>query len=142
MSESLRLSLKYANYFYSLVFNLEMILKLIGLKWEYFESNWNLFDMFIVVCADIGIILDYFGANEKLATVVIVLRALRILRIIRLLRKFNNIRIIVATAINILPSIMNVMALFLLALYIFACVGINLFSTIKPRQWIDSKNNF
>jgi hypothetical protein len=44
--------------------------------------------------------------------------------------------------VNILPSILNIMTLFLLALYIFACVGINLFSGTKPRQNIDEKNNF
>ena len=44
--------------------------------------------------------------------------------------------------LNILPSILNIMSLFLLALYIFACVGINLFSGTKRRENIDDKNNF
>ena len=60
----------------------------------------------------------------------------------RLLQKFDSIRIIMYAVLNIIPSIMNIMALFLLALYIFACVGINLFSTIKPRENIVEKNNF
>jgi hypothetical protein len=142
MDPTLAMYLEWANSFFSLVFNLEMFLKLISLKWEYFYSNWNIFDMIIVISADIGILMDYLGASARLTTVVIVLRAFRILRIVRLLRKFDSIRVIVATAINILPSIINIMALFLLALYIFACVGVNLFATTKPRVWIDTKFNF
>ena len=125
--------LKYANLIFSLIFNIEMFLKLIALKGEYFESSWNIFDMTIVISADIGILLDFYGVNKKLSTVVTILRALRILRVVRLLRKFDSVRVIIAAAVYIMPSILNIMTLFLLALYIFACVGINLFSGIMPR---------
>lgn len=121
---------------------MEMILKLISLKGEYFQSNWNLFDMFIVVSADIGILLDVLGLNKGMSTAVTILRAFRIMRIVRLLQKFDSIRIIMYAVLNILPSILNILSLFLLALYIFACVGINLFSGTKRRDNIDDKNNF
>lgn len=53
--------LKNANLYFSMVFNLEMLLKLFALRLNYFDSGWNLFDMFIVVSADIGIILSLSG---------------------------------------------------------------------------------
>lgn len=37
---------------------------------------------------------------------------------------------------------MNVMSLFVLALYIFACVGLNLFSKVKLGDTINEKFNF
>jgi voltage-dependent calcium channel L type alpha-1D len=46
------------------------------------------------------------------------------------------------TVINILPSISNIMALFALVLFIYACVAINLFSGTKLIENIDDKNNF
>lgn len=34
-----------------------MIFKLIADKLDYFKHNWNLFDMFIVITGDIGLIM-------------------------------------------------------------------------------------
>jgi voltage-gated sodium channel len=110
---------------------MEMFLKLIAVKGDYFNSNWNLFDMFIVLSADIGIVLDLMGLNKNMSTAVTILRAFRILRIVKLLQKLDSIRVIIYAVLNILPSIANVMSLFILALFIFACVGINLFSGVK-----------
>jgi hypothetical protein len=98
--------------------------------------------MFIVISADVGIILDLMGLNKNMSTAVTILRAFRILRIVKLLQKLDSIRVIIYAVINILPSIANVMSLFILALFIFACVGINLFSGVKYQENIDEKNNF
>ena len=43
---------------------------------------------------------------------------------------------------GIIPKVMNVMSLFVLALFIFACVGINLFAKVKPIESINEKFNF
>jgi len=142
MNPSAKFTLKVLNYVFSLVFNMEMFLKLIAIRGDYFNSNWNLFDMFIVVSADIGIVLDLAGLNKNMSTAVTILRAFRIMRIVKLLQKFDSIRVIIYAVINILPSIANVMCLFMLALFIYACVGINLFSGAKYIEFIDDKNNF
>lgn len=44
--------------------------------------------------------------------------------------------------IGIIPKVMNVMSLFILALYIFACIGLNLFAMVKFGDAIDDKFNF
>ena len=49
------------NYFFAFIFNCEMILKLIGLGWQYFYSGWNVFDCLVVIGTDIGIILNFSG---------------------------------------------------------------------------------
>ena len=85
MNPFMKYTLKIMNYVFSMVFNLEMFLKLIAIKGDYFNSNWNLFDMFIVVSADIGIVLDLMGLNKNMSTAVTILRAFRILRIVKLL---------------------------------------------------------
>lgn len=46
-----------ANYVFAAVFNLEMFMKLIALGRTYFQSGWNIFDMFIVIMSDMGLLL-------------------------------------------------------------------------------------
>jgi hypothetical protein len=57
MDPELAKVLKNANNFFSIAFNIEMVLKLIAFRKEYFYNNWNLLDMFIVLSADIGFLL-------------------------------------------------------------------------------------
>jgi hypothetical protein len=57
MDPELAKILKNANNFFSIAFNIEMVLKLIAFRKEYFYNNWNLLDMFIVLSADIGFLL-------------------------------------------------------------------------------------
>ena len=53
-----------ANYVFAAVFNVEMILKLLGLRKVYFYSYWNLFDMVIVVLTNLGILLKVTRTGE------------------------------------------------------------------------------
>lgn len=76
-----------SNYIFSAVFNLEMVLKLIGLGSEYFHSSWNCFDMLIVVLTNIGLIFSWIGFEGGiLSTTITVVRAVRILRMFRLIK--------------------------------------------------------
>jgi hypothetical protein len=75
------------NYLFAFIFNLEMILKLIGLDTQYFYSAWNLFDMMVVIGTDIGILLNIVSAgSSSFSTAATVVRAFRIMRIVRLVR--------------------------------------------------------
>lgn len=65
MSSLLKITLKYANYVFAVIFNMEMLLKLCALGKQYFISSWNKFDMFIVMTADIGIILDILNLQKN-----------------------------------------------------------------------------
>ena len=55
MSDSFELNLTILNYFFAVIFNLEMFLKLLSMGKHYFTSYWNRFDFFIVVGTDAGI---------------------------------------------------------------------------------------
>ena len=45
----------------SAVFNIELVCKLVGFGKIYFYSNWNIFDMVIVIITDAGILVDFFN---------------------------------------------------------------------------------
>ena len=91
------------NYLFAFIFNLEMILKLIGLGSAYFNVAWNIFDMTVVIGTDLGIILETFTKGSGFSTAATVVRAFRIMRIVRLVRSQENIKIILDTVVNIIP---------------------------------------
>lgn len=122
------LASEYANYVFAGVFNLEMILKLVGLGNMYFKEGWNVFDMIIVIATDLGLLLKVLKLGEAFATAATVIRGFRIMRIFKLIRSSVQIRVLLDTVFNILPQIKNVMTLIVLLMFIFAALGINLFS--------------
>jgi hypothetical protein len=64
------------------------------------------------------------------------------MRIARLIRSSVTVRMLLDTIMNILPQITNVMSLLLLLFFIYAALGINLFSGVMLQEYYDSKNNF
>jgi len=103
MPKALNEFLDNANYLFALIFNVEMILKLIGLGAQYFYSAWNLFDMTVVMGTDVGLILEFTTAGSGFSTAATVVRAFRIMRIVRLVRSQPSIKIILDTVVNIIP---------------------------------------
>jgi hypothetical protein len=63
-SEWKKETLKLANTIFAIIFNIEMIFKLISDGTKYFSVGWNLFDMFIVITADISMILQILGTGS------------------------------------------------------------------------------
>ena len=142
MNETLEDISENANYLFAFVFNAEMILKLIGLRKIYFYYTWNLFDMVIVFTTDLSIILKIFALEAGFSSFATVFRALRIMRMFKLIRSSVHLRLILDTIINILPQISNVMSLIFLLFFIYAALGINLFSGVAFVDKLDDKNNF
>ena len=127
---------------FSVIFNIEMFTKLLALRGGYFASSWNLLDMFIVLSADFGYIIKLAGLSDSSSTAISILRAFRILRVVKLLQSLTSVKVIIDAVINILPNIANVMSLFMLAIFVYACIGISLFAKVKDGDVINDKNNF
>jgi len=130
MPESLEQFSENANLVFAFVFNAEMILKLIALGKTYFASSWNLFDMFIVIGTDFGLLLNLFDIGGGFSTAASVIRGVRIMRMFRLIKSSVHVRLILDTILNILPQITNVMSLILLLFFIYAVLALNLFSGV------------
>lgn len=64
------------------------------------------------------------------------------MRIFRLIRSAKNIKVILDTVVKLLPQITNIMLLIFLLFFIYAALGINLFSEVKFQQELNPKNNF
>lgn len=131
-----------ANWVFAFVFNMEMVLKLIGLGKIYFLYPWNNFDMIIVIATDLGLLLRGLNLSATFSEAASIVRGFRIMRMFKLIRTSLTIRLILDTVFNILPQIKNVMTLIALLLFIFAALGTNLFSQVMLQENLNDKMNF
>lgn len=118
------------NVIFTLIYTLEMIIKLIALKREYFKVGWNNFDFMIVMIAWIGLI-SFYMLKVKYIYLTTMVRAFRILRVLKLIRRAQNLHKILDTFLYALPEIANTGALLFLFLLLFSLLGVFLFSGVK-----------
>jgi hypothetical protein len=108
---------------------------------RFFKEGWNVFDLAIVVGAYVGIIITLYS-KMTVGPATTTIRAFRIARIIKLFRKNRNLAIIFKTFITTLPAMANVGGLLLLFVYIYAVLGVFLFSEIMYSDHITVHINF
>lgn len=108
------------------IFVVELSLKLIVYRHNFFRDGWNVFDFLIV-----GITLAPTGEG------VAVLRALRILRALRLISVVPSMRKVVNALLKAIPGMTSVLTLLLLVFYVAAVMSTKLFSASFP-DWFGS----
>ena len=62
-TDAVKESLKILNIIFTMVFVLEAIVKLLGLRWHYFRVPWNIFDFLVVLMSIIGLWLCMWGCG-------------------------------------------------------------------------------
>ncbi len=113
------------------VFIIEAALKMFALAPRpdrYFRSGWNIFD-FLVIVASLIPASGGFAAVARLA------RLARLMRVLRLISAVPELRLIVATLVRSIPSMLNIVALMSLVVYIYAIIGYQLFNAHDPDRW-------
>jgi voltage-dependent calcium channel L type alpha-1D len=129
--------LKIFNWFFGGVFTVEFALKVHGLQpTEYFRRAWNRFDFVCVALFWCGMAVGNLGLFGTL------LRVSRVARIFRLINISKGLKTLFRTLVFSLPSIVNVGSVLLLIFFIFACLGMNLFSGIKHGDNLHEWSNF
>ena len=92
---------------------------------RYFRDGWNIFDFSIIVLA-------FIPATGSFA---IVARLARLMRLLRLISTIPELRLIVATLVRSIPSMLHIVALMSLMVYIYAIIGYQLFHEHDPEHW-------
>nr|KAF6367781.1 calcium voltage-gated channel subunit alpha1 I [Myotis myotis] len=131
---SLEIALKYCNYFFTTVFVLEAVLKLVafGLR-RFFKDRWNQLDLAIVLLSVMGITLEEIEINAALPinpTIIRIMRVLRIARVLKLLKMATGMRALLDTVVQALPQVGNLGLLFMLLFFIYAALGVELFGKL------------
>ena len=110
------------------VFIVEAALKMFALaprSDRYFKSGWNVFDFLIIVAS----LIPATGGFAVVA------RLARLMRVLRLISAVPELRLIVATLVRSIPSMLNIVALMSLMVYIYAIIGYQLFHEHDPGRW-------
>jgi hypothetical protein len=112
------------------VFLIEAIFKIIGLGKMYFKEGWNCLDFFILAVRLISLIVTRAGYNieDNLAI-------LRVFRLLRLIKRSQRLQSIFNTIVSSLPGIGNTGTLLFLIMYVYAIIGIQIFSTAAWNDW-------
>ena len=70
MSPKYELILEILNYVFTLIFDIECVMKIIVYKLRYFSKRWNIFDFIVVVCTNLSIIARYSLNFQSNVTVI------------------------------------------------------------------------
>jgi hypothetical protein len=126
----------YANIGFVVIFAMEATAKLIGLyPAQYFRRGWNQFDFTLVI-------LSFAGMIFNLGSLAGLFRIFRVARVFRLIKSLKGLRILFQTVLIALPSVVNVGTILLLAMFIFAVMGMNLFANTKWQENLNRHANF
>lgn len=134
MPKALEYALKIFNYFFTAVFILEAIMKLVALGVRlYMKDQWNQLDVAIVILSIVGIVLEELETKiiPINPTIIRVMRVLRIARVLKLLKMAKGIRALLDTVMQALPQVGNLGLLFFLLFFIFAALGVELFGRLE-----------
>ncbi|XP_078316452.1 sodium channel protein para-like isoform X16 [Crassostrea virginica] len=131
------------NMTFIIIFTIECVLKLIGLRHYYFKFPWNIFDFIVVVLSIVGValsdVMDQFLVSPTLLRVV---RVFRVGRVLRLVKSAKGIRTLLFSLAVSLPALFNIALLLFLVMFIYATFGMSFFMHVKHQYGIDDCFNF
>ncbi|KAG5282274.1 hypothetical protein AALO_G00054190 [Alosa alosa] len=136
------------NLIFTLVFTVEMIIKLLALRtYHYFIDAWNSFDALIVVGSVLDIMvseLSQKGEGESSKVSITFFRLFRVMRLVKLLSKGEGIRTLLWTFVKSLQALPYVGLLIAMIFFIYAVIGMQTFGkvAIDDTTAINRNNNF
>nr|XP_043879778.1 dihydropyridine-sensitive L-type skeletal muscle calcium channel subunit alpha-1-like isoform X2 [Solea senegalensis] len=158
------------NMIFTVLFTVEMILKLMAFKAKgYFGDPWNVFDFVIVIGSVVDVMLSEIDAalassgglyclhgcaavdpmqaiasSENMSVSITFFRLFRVMRLVKLLNRSEGIRNLLWTFIKSLQALPYVALLILMLFFIYAVVGMQIFGKIAlvDGTYINRNNNF
>uniref|UniRef100_A0A8D2ZFU4 Voltage-dependent L-type calcium channel subunit alpha n=1 Tax=Scophthalmus maximus TaxID=52904 RepID=A0A8D2ZFU4_SCOMX len=146
------------NVIFTVLFTVEMILKLMAFKAKgYFGDPWNVFDFVIVIGSVVDVMLSEIDAAlassgglyclhgcTNMSVSITFFRLFRVMRLVKLLNRSEGIRNLLWTFIKSLQALPYVALLILMLFFIYAVVGMQIFGKIAlgDGTYITRNNNF
>ncbi|KAG8232694.1 hypothetical protein J437_LFUL011441 [Ladona fulva] len=121
--------LEVSNAFYTTVFSLEAIVKIMGLRYHYFTVPWNLFDFLLVLASILGIVMEDIMIDLPVSPTLLRVAA-------------KGIRKLLFALVVSLPALFNIGALLALITFIYAIIGMSLFGHVRLQGALDDMVNF
>ncbi|TKS77574.1 Dihydropyridine-sensitive L-type skeletal muscle calcium channel subunit alpha-1 [Collichthys lucidus] len=133
------------NLIFTVLFTVEMILKLMAFKARgYFGDPWNVFDFIIVIGSVVDVILSEVDASENASVSITFFRLFRVMRLVKLLNRSEGIRNLLWTFIKSFQALPHVALLIVMLFFIYAVIGMQIFGKIAlvDGTQINRNNNF
>ncbi|NWX23478.1 CAC1S protein, partial [Aegotheles bennettii] len=153
------------NVAFTILFTLEMILKLMAFKVKgYFGDPWNVFDFLIVIGSIIDVILseidtvlaptgglyclgggcDATDSDDNSRVSITFFRLFRVMRLVKLLSRGEGVRTLLWTFIKSFQALPYVALLIVMLFFIYAVIGMQMFGKIAmvDGTQINRNNNF
>ncbi|XP_065366192.1 voltage-dependent T-type calcium channel subunit alpha-1G isoform X2 [Calliphora vicina] len=164
-----RLFLSTANYVFTAVFTLEMLIKVVatGMFYgpdAYFTSGWNIMDGSLVTISIIDLLMSLISqSSPRIFGILRVFRLLRSLRPLRVINRAPGLKLVVQTLLSSLRPIGNIVLICCTFFIIFGILGVQLFKgtfyfcegenikhvrnasdclSIPGNAWVNRKYNF
>ena len=131
------------NYLFIVVFTIENLMKLLLDYKHYFKSKKILYEACILIMIWIDIIVQQTSqVNENhVKNYYIIYKAIvkgmQATRIYRIFKRIQSVKQIYDTLFHVLPTLLNMLLLIILILYMYAIVGMDIFSYLKPQSVLD-----
>uniref|UniRef100_G3P2F3 Voltage-dependent L-type calcium channel subunit alpha n=1 Tax=Gasterosteus aculeatus aculeatus TaxID=481459 RepID=G3P2F3_GASAC len=133
------------NLIFTVLFTVEMILKLMAFKARgYFGDPWNVFDFIIVIGSVVDVILSEVDASENASVSITFFRLFRVMRLVKLLNRSEGIRNLLWTFIKSFQALPHVALLIIMLFFIYAVIGMQIFGKVAlvDGTQINRNNNF
>uniref|UniRef100_A0A671XAR6 Voltage-dependent L-type calcium channel subunit alpha n=1 Tax=Sparus aurata TaxID=8175 RepID=A0A671XAR6_SPAAU len=143
------------NLIFTVLFTVEMILKLMAFKARgYFGDPWNVFDFVIVIGSVVDVILSEVDVNirlivagaasENASVSITFFRLFRVMRLVKLLNRSEGIRNLLWTFIKSFQALPHVALLIVMLFFIYAVIGMQIFGKVAlvDGTQINRNNNF
>ena len=121
-------ALEEANFYFTLLFGGELVLKVYGLGVKgYCSDSFNRFDGVIVIFSFVELLIKWALQGGSLGFNPTFLRALRLLRIFKLAKNWRTLRALCATIFKALPGLGHFSAILAVFSITFALIGVQLY---------------
>ncbi|KFW85831.1 Voltage-dependent L-type calcium channel subunit alpha-1S, partial [Manacus vitellinus] len=142
------------NVAFTILFTLEMVLKLMAFKAKgYFGDPWNVFDFLIVIGSiidvilseiDVTVVLCLQDSDDNSRVSITFFRLFRVMRLVKLLSRGEGVRTLLWTFIKSFQALPYVALLIVMLFFIYAVIGMQMFGKIAmvDGTQINRNNNF
>ncbi|XP_063716752.1 sodium channel protein 1 brain-like isoform X2 [Symsagittifera roscoffensis] len=145
MSDIWNYALFCLNIMFTTIYSLECIVKIVGLRQQYFLYAWNIFDFIIVLVSITDIVIEAVVDSKTMFLkpgTLRVIRLFRIGRVLRLIKAAKGIRKLLFAFLISIPALFNIGMLLTLMLFIYALIGMSLFGYTIHNGMLNDRVNF
>lgn len=128
LSDTGELVMQVFNYFFTGIFTIELVVKVLAFGSNFFRDSLNIFDLLIVIISLLEVGLKGGGSSStSILRMLRMLRLARLLKVVRMSRSIGATRMVLSVLFAMLPTLQYIGLLCFLTAFVYAILGMGLF---------------